>query len=480
MPAALDPLLLTTRLRDLVQAGRLAAARPLLAALHRLAPDAAALPEIEAQILLREDRVAEAIAVLDGAIAADPANAATRLCRADARMRCHDMPGAAADAAEAVCLAPRNSQAKAILGIVLTEMNQLDDAIACLAEAVGQAPDRPAYRLGLAEAQQRHGTMAAAAETLRVGIARAPENIALRIAAIVLAMGQQDFAAALALADTARHDGVADGCVFGLLGHALSNLNRPEAAAEAYAEALKLAPEDNYVRHLVRIGGRLPQAPRAPNDYLQAVFGGYAERFEAHLIGLGYRIPGLIRAALLAQRPAAETGAPIGPLLDLGCGTGLVGVALSDLRISRLVGVDISGLMLHQARAKHLYTELREADLEAVLADPALAPAEDWAVITAADVFCYFGDLAAVLAAAHARLRPGGIFIFSVEALAAPPDGWQLAANGRYRHGAGYLAAAAQACGFAVRSLAAEALRDEDGTSVDGFIVTLERVRHDG
>ena len=480
MPPALDPILLTNRLRDLVQAGRLGAARPLLAALRRLAPDAAALPAIEAQMLLREGRPADAIAVLDRAIVEAPADAATRLCRADARMQTDDTRGAAADAAEAVYLMPQSSQAKAILGIVLAELNQLDDAIACLAEAVGQAPDMAAYRLGLAEAQQRRGAIADAAETLGTGIARAPQNTALRVAAIMLAMRERNFAAALALAEAARHDGVADACVFGLLGHALSNLDRPEAAAEAYAEALKLAPEDEYVRHLVRIAGRLPQAPRAPNDYLQAVFGGYAERFEAHLIALGYRIPGLIRAALLAQVP--EAGAAIGPLLDLGCGTGLVGVALSDLALERLVGVDISGMMLQQARAKELYTELREADLETVLADAS----QDWAVITAADVFCYFGDLTAVIAAAHARLRPGGWFIFSVEALRGPADGpaddpagdWQLGAHGRYRHGAAHLAAAA--CGFALRALAAEPLRDDEGTPVDGFIVTLERVRHDG
>jgi predicted TPR repeat methyltransferase len=219
----------------------------------------------------------------------------------------------------------------------------------------------------------------------------------------------------------------------------------------------------------------LPYGQRAPNDYLEVVFNGYAERFEAHLTGLGYSIPDLIRTALLAQLPDHTPAQPIGPILDLGCGTGLVGVALSDLPIAGLVGADISGTMLQHAAAKNLYTELQQADLETVLTDTQ----RDWAVITAADVFCYFGDLEAVSTAAHARLRPGGLFIFSVESLATQPDAWQLGPNGRYLHGQHYVSRVAVQAGFVIRALQHETLRYEDNVPVDGLIVTLERIRHD-
>jgi predicted TPR repeat methyltransferase len=473
--ASIDPALLTSRVRDLIRGGRVTAARPLLAALRKMAPASLALAEFEAQLLLREGRIDDAVAILDQAIISAPDIPTLRLCRAEARMSSNNITGAAADAAEAVCLAPGNPQAKAILGIVLIDMNRVDDALICLREAVGQDPSCPAYRQGLAQAQERAGDAGEAASTLQIGITHAPQHVGLRIAAIMVAMRQRDFSGAIALAEAARLDGCADACVFGLLGHALSNLSRHAEAADAYAEALKLAPEDSYVRHLVRTAGKLPHGPRAPSDYIEVVFDGYAERFEAHLIGLGYSIPGLIRAALLAQLPGHASAQPIGPILDLGCGTGLVGVALSDLPIAGLVGADISGTMLQHAGAKNLYTELLQADLETVLADTQ----RDWAVITAADVFCYFGDLEAVLTAAHARLRPGGLFIFSVETLAAQPDVWQLGPNGRYLHGQQYVSHVAAQAGFVIRALQHETLRYEDNRPVDGLLVTLERIRHD-
>jgi predicted TPR repeat methyltransferase len=473
--ASIDPALLTSRVRDLIRGGRVTAARPMLAALRKMAPASPALAEFEAQLLLREGRINDALVILDQAIISTPNIPALLLCRAEARISSDNITGAAADAAEAVCLAPGNAQAKAILGIVLIDMNRLDDALICLREAVAQDPSCAAYRQGLAQAQERAGDAREAASTLQAGINHAPQHIGLRIAAIMVAMRQRDFSGAIDIAEAARRDGCADACVFGLLGHALSNLSRNAEAADAYAEALKLAPEDSYVRHLVRTAGMLPHGPRAPNDYLEAVFDGYAERFEAHLIGLGYSIPGLIRTALLTQLPGHAPAQPIGPILDLGCGTGLVAIALSDLPIAGLVGVDISGTMLQHAAAKNLYTELQQADLETVLADTQ----RDWAVITAADVFCYFGDLEAVFTAAHARLRPGGLFIFSVESLAAQPDAWQLGPNGRYLHGQLYVSHVAAQAGFVIRAVQHETLRYEDNQPVDGLIVTLERIRHD-
>lgn len=50
----------------------------------------------------------------------------------------------------------------------------------------------------------------------------------------------------------------------------------------------------------------------------------------------------------------------IGPALDIGCGSGAVGVALSGMRID---GVDLSPEMLAAAVKKGLYTRLIEADV---------------------------------------------------------------------------------------------------------------------
>lgn len=351
--------------------------------------------------------------------------------------------------------------------------------MACLREAVAEAPARAAYRRALAAAQEQAGDADAAMATLAEGIRLAAGDVQLRTAAIMVAMRQRAFAAAADLAEAARRDGVADACVFGLRGHALSSIGRHAEAGEAYAEALKLAPEDPYVRHLVAAAGMLPQAARAPAAYLEAVFDGYAARFETHLIGLGYRVPGLVRAAVLAHVPLPADGNRLGPVLDLGCGTGLVGVVLSDLPLGPLVGVDISAGMLAEARAKGLYDTLLQEDLETTLA----RTDRDWPLVIAADVFCYFGELDGVLAQVRARLRPGGVLIFTAETLPADEPtaaGWRLGRQGRYAHHIDYLRASAAGAGLAIRAIAAESLRREAGAPVPGAVVVLERTLHDG
>ncbi|SIO87090.1 class I SAM-dependent methyltransferase [Nocardiopsis sp. JB363] len=83
--------------------------------------------------------------------------------------------------------------------------------------------------------------------------------------------------------------------------------------------------------------------------------------------GMGYAAPTHAAqrlSALLADRPEAE-------ILDAGCGTGLVGAALSGHGFEVIDGFDLSTAMLDEARAKGLYRDLAKADLTRRL------PAED-------------------------------------------------------------------------------------------------------
>jgi predicted TPR repeat methyltransferase len=293
----------------------------------------------------------------------------------------------------------------------------------------------------------------------------------------LLSLRGRDFCHAHQLAQEARSAGVADACTFGLMGHALSSLGRHIEASGAYAEALKLGPDDPYVRHLAAAAGIQSNSIRAPLEYVRTVFDGYAERFDDHLVSLGYRVPGLIRAAVL-DHPAAAAGRHLGPVLDLGCGTGLVGVVLSDLQVGPFVGVDASSRMLAKAAARQLYAELHERDIAEYLNQTAMP----WPIIIAADVFVYFGELRDVLVAVHTRLEPGGWFLFTVEELPSKPEAteqhernWLLGATGRYSHSMSYLVQAAKEVGFTIRTLRREVLRMEVDAPVAGILAVWER-----
>lgn len=467
--AAPDADFLAARLTEMLAAGRTGAARPMLAALRRLTPPSPLLAELGALLALHEGRLGDARVELDVAIAAHPDHAGLRRCRADIRHRAGDISGASHDAAEAVVLEPANVAGKAILGILMMEGGRPADAVRCLAEARASLPADAAICEALSQAQAAAGDVEDAAATLAAGVAASPGSMSLRNASVLLAVRRRAFASAVALAEDARRDGMVDACLFGLKGHALTSLGRHDEAAEAYQEALKLGPEDPYVRHLVAAAGGVAGTDRAPADYLSAVFDGYADRFEAHLIALGYRIPGVIRTALPHHARLRDDGT-YGPALDLGCGTGLVSVALSDLPIGPITGVDVSARMLAKAASKQLYANLRQVDVLDFLKEPG----PGFALAFAADLLCYFGALDGVTRAVRQRLDPGGLFFLSVERTESVTDrGWVLGRHGRYAHTAAYLSATANAAGFTIVSLDPEVIRTEAGAPAHGLFAVL-------
>ena len=76
--------------------------------------------------------------------------------------------------------------------------------------------------------------------------------------------------------------------------------------------------------------------------------------------------------------------------LDLGCGTGLAGVAFRDC-VERLEGIDLSPGMVAEARAKGIYDALHVGE---VVAHLKAATDRQFDLILAADVLVYVGDLA--------------------------------------------------------------------------------------
>jgi predicted TPR repeat methyltransferase len=424
----------------------------------------------------------EALQELNDAITVAPAHAGLRKCRAGLRQRMGDLDGAARDAAEAVIFDRSDPDAKAILGVTMVDLGRLADAVACLAEAVAGAPRNLDYRETLSAALEKAGDPDSALLVLTDGIQLCPASVAMRNAAILLCVRRRDFLQAVRLAEAARSLGIADACTFGLKGHALSSLGRHDDAAIAYQDALKLGPEDPYVRHLVVASGAMPDAKRAPVGYIRTVFDGYADRFELHLISLGYSIPGAMRTVLLGH-PKVAAGLAVGPVLDLGCGTGMAALAIGDLPLGPFTGVDLSPRMLAHARAKRLYAELHEADILADLA----ADGRRWPLIVAADVLCYFGALEELFGLVHGRLEPGGWFVFSVEEIQPDHDGvipgngnWALQRQGRYAHAEHYVYDAVCAAGFRVLRIDRPVVRQEAGAAVPGLLLAIERMRHDG
>jgi predicted TPR repeat methyltransferase len=468
-----DPALLIRRAEELLDAGRLGAVRPLLAALDRLDAPLNQLALLQARFAVQEDRLHEAVAALDAAIDGTPDDPALRKARADVRFRLKLLTGAAQDAAEAVILDQRDAQAKAQLGAILLALGRPADARRCLTEALAAIPLSPAYRESLAAAEEMDGNPETAIATLEAGIALLPRAVSLRraLVRIWLRLGNAETAAAVAA--VSRREGVMDSGLLALTGHALIMLDLEDAAMEAFAEAATLDPDDPTLRRITEARALGECRPADDPVRIRAQAEASASWDERQAVSRGYRVPGLMRAALIRHLPALTDTGPrgeverIGPVLDLGCGSGLLAVAIAGLRIGTLIGVDLSPAMLAEARAKSLYAELHESEGLAFLA----AERRSFAIILAAGVLPHMPDPAPLFTLAARCLLPDGVFVVSAERPRA--DGEAPATGGGFVHSADSIRCAAEAAMLRVVALDGEVIRTERGAPVAGTVAVL-------
>lgn len=464
---------LAGRARAALRERRPAEALPALDRLRRLPGQAGGAEAMRAEALLELGRYHEADEAAEAALAGDPGSASRLQLRARAHLACGRRLDAIDAAAAAVQAAPADPLAKALLGATLIEERRFEEAIYFLGLAFEARPDNPLIQLRLAEALRRGGRCAAAEELLDHCVAIAPALPGLAEARATAALAAGDPGRAIRLAEEGLARTGPDAGLYSALAHALEGAGRREEAAPVFRMASRLAPHDPYLAHLAAtMAGETTAA--ATEGYIQSVFDGYAPRFETSLIALGYRVPGLIRRAVERLLPeVAEGRARLGPVLDIGCGTGLVGVALHDLLGGALTGIDLSRRMLDEAAAKGLYTALHHGEFGRVLR----GATDRYDLITAGDVFCYIGDLAGTLALCRARLAPGGLLLFSVERGEAG-SGIRLGAQGRYLHAPDLVRESLAAAGLEVVEAQEEDLRLDHGSPVRGLLLAARPVRH--
>lgn len=211
---------------------------------------------------------------------------------------------------------------------------------------------------------------------------------------------------------------------------------------------------------------------------VEDLFDDYAPNFEQSLVKeLGYDVPAVLEAALTAISGDSTLSSSLA--VDLGCGTGLAGVALRRHISGRLIGCDLSRRMLSRAAKKGCYAQLEALDCVAFLERHVATGAAD--LIVAADVFVYMRSLAPLFASTVRCLRPGGLFAFSTERCDVSEcggAGWVERPSERIAHCTEYLEwLVRQSEGSLVwRSLEEVVVRRDSGTGLRGHVAVLVRV----
>jgi predicted TPR repeat methyltransferase len=204
--------------------------------------------------------------------------------------------------------------------------------------------------------------------------------------------------------------------------------------------------------------------PRSDSRYVRHLFDQFAPDYDARMLAhLHYRAPAILRE--LGEMLGIGAAAPHA-ILDLGCGTGLMGAAAHDWA-GRLDGVDLSPAMVQKARARGIYDELAVSDI----LDWLVTCQRRYDLIFAADTLVYLGELLPLFQRQAQVLPPGGHLLFTVEK--KDGEGFELGPKRRWRHSEAYLRLVADSAGLDLAGLVTCVLRTEAGVPVEGFAIAL-------
>ena len=238
----------------------------------------------------------------------------------------------------------------------------------------------------------------------------------------------------------------------------------------------------------------VPAIAKCPTSYVVNLYSTFAARFDKLLVEqLQYQTPTKLRQlfdCILATM--SENNKCFERVCDLGCGTGLSGLAFRDLVIQpqgSLVGVDLSSEMLEQAKVRGCYSELHVGDVETTLSklhqtrrhtDIGLSSFD---LILACDVFCYIGNLAGVFSVVATALDSAGYFCFSTELLLPSEDRranasspFRLHSCARFSHRQSYIEELGQKSGFETVEMRAMPIRKNQGQDVQGLLVVMQKI----
>ena len=392
----------------------------------------------------QEGRSEEAVSLIERSLAADPEQADCHSNLGIVHRDCGRLEAAADAYRRAIAINPAHANAYSNLGVVLRALGRPEESEAAYRRAIEIEPAHIGayHNLG----------------TLLASVGRTKEAVVCYCKVTTLSANQPE---------TRR-----------LLAMAHCTLGETDKAVAIFEEWLAAEPDNPVAAHmLAACSGRAVPA-RASDAFVERIFDVFASSFDTKLEALSYRAPAIV-GALVAD--AGLTRDRRLDVLDAGCGTGLCGPLVAPYART-LTGVDLSARMLAQAQEKGVYDELVKGELTAFLA----ARPGAYDLIVSADTLVYFGDLAAVIAATARALRPGGLFIFTVEAWemtseagsgdAAGNDvrggfpGYALLNHGRYAHAQAYVERLLASDGFAFEIVRAE-LRMEAGAPVPGLAV---------
>jgi len=384
--------------------------------------------------LRKQGKLDEAIASCRKAVSINPSIAEAHSNLGTAQKQQGDFDGAVASFQQAVSIKPEFAEAHSNLGSVLREQGKLNEAAVSSERAISLNPS-------IAEAHSNLGN-------------------------VLIEQGKIDEAVACCQRAISIDPSIA--IIHYNLGNALQEKGDLVEAIHSFQKAVAIEPDFEEAQHILNaILGKTTKRP--PRKYVESLFDAYAGEFEARLVDkLEYKMPSLLKKTLINSGVAKSR---FKAMLDLGCGTGLAGVAFKDVAES-LVGIDLSGNMIREAETKDVYDELYVDDI----IDRLGKLEKKFDLTVAADVLVYIGELRELFNSVRQHSTEGALFVFSTEH--ADSGEFSLQNTGRYTHSKEYVLSVATEAGFHLEHFSKSNLRKEKGTWILGGIYLFSLDAH--
>ena len=137
----------------------------------------------------------------------------------------------------------------------------------------------------------------------------------------------------------------------------------------------------------------------------EAFYRAWAQKYDDDITDNGYETPR--RCAEALARFADDLSAP---LLDIGCGTGLSGMAFAAAGFASRFGNDLCQDMINIAEERQIYDDIQVVDLN----NPLDFPQGHFRYIAAVGVIAVGHAPASTIADVISKLDKGGLFVFSL------------------------------------------------------------------
>jgi len=363
---------------------------------------------------------------------------------------------------KALSIKPDYAEAYNNIGIVLRNLGKLEEAIEAYTKALSLKPGYAQALNNIGVALQDQGKLDQAIVAFNKSLSINPDYAEAHhnLGNALKKQGQLDKAVMAFSKALSIKPGYAD--TYNNMGNTLKEQGEINKAVEAYTKALSIKPDYGSARHMVSaLTGKKTET--APREYVETLFDGYSSNFENSLVTkLEYKIPNLISELILQKEPYKS----LGSVLDLGCGSGLVGPEIRGY-CSQLEGIDLSSKMLELAKKKNVYDKLSHSDIVEYLSSRPLS----FDYYMALDVFVYVGELTEIFRLIKSRNKKPGHLVFSTEHTEL--DGYHILKTGRYAHSRTYIETLCKEFEYTISHFSTTNLRKEKDNFLTGGIYIL-------